>query len=113
MTHAEDLASLGREDRLKLLRFVIAFAWADLAISAGEIAYVHRLVERLQLQPDEAKRVERWLKSPPQPEEVDPTEIPSQHRRLFIDAVKEMATSDGEMTEEEKESLDLLERLSR
>lgn len=113
MTHAEDLARLGREDRLKLLRFVIAFAWADLSISAGEIAYVHRLVERLKLEPEEAARVDRWLKSPPQPEEVDPTEIPSQHRQLFIDAIREIATSDGEMSEEEKESLDLLERLSR
>jgi len=112
MTHAQDLARLGREDRLRLLRFVIAFAWADLAISAGEIAYVHRLVVRLGLEPDEAARVEKWLKSPPQPEEVDPTEIPRQHRQLFIDAVREMATSDGEMTEEEKESLELLERLS-
>ena len=112
MTHADDLARLGREDRLKLLRFVIAFAWADLAISAGEIAYVHRLVERLELEPEEAARVEKWLKSPPQPEEVDPTDIPRQHRQTFIDAVREMATADGEMTEEEKESLELLERLS-
>jgi hypothetical protein len=104
MTHADDLSRLGRDDRLRLLRFVIAFA---------EIAYVHRLVERLRLEPDEAKRVDRWLKSPPPPEEVDPTDIPSQHRRLFIDAIKEMATSDGEMSEEEKESLDLLERLSQ
>ncbi len=112
MTYADELARLGREDRLRLLRFVIAFAWADLAISAGEIAYVHRLVEHLKLEPEEAKRVEKWLKSPPQPEEVDPTDIPHQHRQTFIDAVREMATADGEMTEEEKESLELLERLS-
>ena len=38
MTHAEDLARLGPDDRLRLLRFVISFAWADLAVSAGEIA---------------------------------------------------------------------------
>jgi uncharacterized tellurite resistance protein B-like protein len=113
MTHAEDLSRLGRDDRLKLLRFVIAFAWADLAISPSEIAHVHRLVARLKLEPEEAARVERWLKSPPPPEEIDPTEIPPQHRQLFIDAVREMATADGEMSEEEKESLDLLERLSR
>jgi len=112
MTHAEDLTRLGRDDRLKLLRFVIAFAWADLAISAGEIAYVHRLVARLGLEPAEAARVEKWIKSPPAPEEIDPTDIPHKHRQLFIDAVKEMATADGEMSEEEKESLELLERLS-
>jgi uncharacterized tellurite resistance protein B-like protein len=112
MTYAEDLARLGREDRLRLLRFVIAFAWADLSISAGEIAYVHRLVARLKLEPEEAVRVEKWLKSPPPPEEVDPTDIPQKHRKTFIEAVREMATSDGEMSEEEKESLELLERLS-
>jgi len=112
MTHAEDLARLGRDDRLRLLRFVIAFAWADLAVSAGEIAYVHRLVSRMKLAPDEAAKVEKWLKSPPMPEEVDPTDIPQKHRRLIIDAVREMATSDGELTPDEKESLELLERLS-
>jgi uncharacterized tellurite resistance protein B-like protein len=112
MTHAEDLARLSAEDRLRLLRFVIAFAWADLSVSAGEIAYVHRLVARLKLGKEEAAKVERWLKSPPLPEEVDPTDIPHKHRQLFIDAVKEMAAADGEMSEEEKESLELLERLS-
>jgi uncharacterized tellurite resistance protein B-like protein len=113
MTHAEDLSRLGRDDRLKLLRFVIAFAWADLSVSPSEIAYVHRLVARLRLAPEEAARVDRWLKSPPPPEEIDPTDIPPQHRKLFIEAVKEMALADGAMSEEEKESLDLLERLSR
>jgi uncharacterized tellurite resistance protein B-like protein len=112
MTRAEDLARLSTDERLRLLRFVIAFAWADLAVSAGEIAYVHRLVARLKLKPAEAAKVEKWLKSPPAPEEVDPTDIPHEHRQIFIDAVREMAAADGEMSEEEKESLELLERLS-
>ncbi len=112
MTHAEDLARLAPEERLRLLRFVIAFAWADLAISAGEIAHVHRLVARLKLGPEEKAKVEKWLKSPPAPEEVDPTDIPQKHRRLIIDAVRELVAADGTMSEEEKESLELLERLS-
>jgi uncharacterized tellurite resistance protein B-like protein len=113
MTRTDDLARLERPDRLRLLRFVISFAWADLALSPGEIAYVHRLVERLQLAPEEAADVRVWMKTPPHPEEVDPTQIPQQHRQLFLDAVKEMVGADGQLKEEERESLALLERLTR
>lgn len=113
MTHADELAALDRDARLKLLRFVISFAWADLSVSPGEITYVHRLVGRLRLEPDDARQVDGWLKVPPPPEEVDPTEIPAEHRRLFLEALREMVGSDGVRSPEEKESLRLLERLSR
>jgi len=113
MTRSDDLARLSREDRLRLLRFVISFAWADLAVSPGEIAYVYRLVERLGLAPDEAHDVGEWMKTPPRPEEVDPTTIPPEHRLLFLDAVKEMIGVDGRPSPEERESLRLLERLTR
>ena len=64
MTRAEDLARLSPRERLRLLRFVASFAWSDLAVTAGERAYVHRLVSRLHLTPEEALEVEGWLKSP-------------------------------------------------
>ena len=113
MTRADELARLSPAERLQLLRFVTSLAWSDLAVTAGERAYVHRLVSRVRLPPDEARQVEGWLKSPPREDEVDPTDIPREHRRLFVDVVREMVESDGSVAAEEKESLALLELLAR
>jgi uncharacterized tellurite resistance protein B-like protein len=113
MTRNEDLARLDPTERLRLLRFVTSFAWADLTVTAGERAYVHRLVSRLHLTPEEAVKVEGWLRSPPSEDEVDPTTIPHQHRQLFLDAVREMMEADGETSPEERETFSLLEQLTR
>jgi uncharacterized tellurite resistance protein B-like protein len=113
MTRAEDLSRLSPGERLKLLRFVASFAWSDLAVTAGERAYIHRLVARLHLAPEEALEVEGWLKLPPNEDDVDPTTIPREHRRLFLDAVREMVEAGGAVSPEEKETLTLLEQLTR
>jgi uncharacterized tellurite resistance protein B-like protein len=113
MTRAQDLARLSPAERLRLLRFVTAIAWSDLAVRDGERAYVHRLVSRLHLTPEEALQVEGWLKSPPNEDEVDPTTIPHEHRSLFLDAVREMLAADGNASPEERETLSLLEQLTR
>jgi uncharacterized tellurite resistance protein B-like protein len=113
MTRAEDLARLSPAERLQLLRFVTSFAWSDLEITAGERAYVHRLVSRLRLTREEARQVEGWLESPPPEDEVDPTTIPREHRDVFLGAVREMVEADGEVSPEEREALALLEQLTR
>ncbi len=113
MTHAKDLSRLSSNERLKLLRFVTSFAWCDLDVTAGERAYVHHLVSRLHMTPEEALEVEGWLKVPPNEDDVDPTTIPHEHRRLFLDAVREMVGAGGEASPEEKETLALLEQLTR
>ena len=113
MTRAQDLARLSPVERLQLLRFVTSTAWSDLAVRDGERAYVHRLVSRLHLTPEEALQVEGWLKSPPNEDDVDPTTIPHEHRTLFLDAIREMLVADGEASPEEKETLSLLEQLTR
>jgi uncharacterized tellurite resistance protein B-like protein len=113
MNRAKDLSRLSPSERLKLLRFVTSFAWCDLGITAKERAYVHRLVSRLHMTPEEALEVEGWLKSPPNEDDVDPTTIPHEHRRLFLDAVREMVGADGKASPEEKETLSLLEQLTK
>jgi uncharacterized tellurite resistance protein B-like protein len=113
MTRAKELARLNPTERLQLLRFVTSLAWSDFAITTGERAYVHRLVSRLHLTAEEARQVEEWLKVPPPEDDVDPTTIPHAHRRLFIETLREMVASDGEVSVEEKETLALLEQLAR
>jgi len=108
-----DFKALKRSERLQLLRFVTSFAWADLSVSHEERAFIHRLVAKLHLDDEEARQVEEWIKVPPPPDEVDPTQVPHEHRQIFLGTVREMMEADGNVSEEERESLELLEQLTR
>ena len=105
------LESLDRSERLQLMKFVCSFAWADLEIHPQEREFVAGLIRRLRMDDSEAQQVQGWLKLPPRPEAIDPTEIPEEHRRLFIDEIRGVIESDGDVAEEERENLDLLETL--
>jgi uncharacterized tellurite resistance protein B-like protein len=100
--------TLARDERLLLLRFVCAFAWTDLEVRNTERAFVHRLVERLELGPEDASEVETWLHVAPAPGSVDPKDVPPAHRRTFIEAVRAMMYVDGEVEAEEREQFERL-----
>ena len=102
---------LDHEDRMRLMKFVCSFAWADLQIAAQERTFVQKMIRKLKLAPDEQKQVEGWLELPPRAEELDPAQIPREHRKLFLDTAREMIEADGEVAEEEEENLALLEAL--
>ena len=104
-------ASLNQEDRLQLLRFVCSFAWADLTIDDAERGLVNKLVGQLDLTADEHEQVEEWLRIPPPPEDIDPTDIPSEHRQLFLDMALQTIGVDGHLSEQELETLQLFEKL--
>jgi uncharacterized tellurite resistance protein B-like protein len=105
------LAKLDASERMLLLKFVCSFAWADLEIRAPERKMVKRLVKSLGLSREEAERVEEWLKTPPTADEVDPNRVPRAHRKLFIDAARQMIGADGEIDPAEQENLELFEAL--
>ena len=83
------------------MRFVCSFAWADLEIRDEERVYVADLMRRLDLDEDEEVQVQCWLSRPPDPEDVDPTLIPVEHRQIFLDALLGVLGSDGEIDEAE------------
>lgn len=105
------LGKLARDDRLRLMKFVISFAWADLRIADPERAFIEKMMRRLKLDEDESALVKKWLELPPRAEEVDPNDIPREHRRLFLDTAKEIVAVDGDISEEERENLALLEMM--
>ncbi len=105
------LSELSKEDRLRLVKFVCSFAWADLQIADSERSFVHKLVRKLKLDPDERGQADEWLEMPPRAEELDPTEIPREHRALFLSTAREMIEADGEIAEEEVENFALFEQL--
>jgi uncharacterized tellurite resistance protein B-like protein len=110
-TGQSQIDRLDRAERLSLMKFVCSFAWADLQIRPEEREFVARMIRRLGLDDAEARQVAGWLKLPPRPESVDPTQIPVEHRRLFVESIRGIIESDGEVAVEEQENLDLLQKL--
>jgi uncharacterized tellurite resistance protein B-like protein len=104
------VADLDREDRLRLMKFVCSFAWADLEVQDGEKRVVERLIKTLDLEGDR-EQINRWLRHPPPPEEVDPTRVPRAHRELFLDAARAVFSADGVIDPKEQEHFELLEQL--
>ncbi|HET6416415.1 MAG TPA: TerB family tellurite resistance protein [Polyangiales bacterium] len=107
------LDALNREDRLQLMRFVCSFAWADLEVSDEEREFIVKMVIRLGLNEEEQDQVAQWLEVPPRADDLDPADIPREHRKLFLDAAKAMILSDGTVEDAEAENLIILDQLLR
>ena len=107
------LDQLDREDRLRLMKFVCSFAWADLEVRPEEREFIADMVVRLELNADEARQVRSWLESPPRAEDVDPNQVPHEHREVFVSAARAVLERDGEVNEEEAFTLELFKRLTR
>ncbi len=105
------IQKLDHQQRLQLMKFVCTFAWADLHVHPEERAYVERLVSRLGFEPEEVQQVQAWLLSPPPEESVDPTNIPQEHKRVFLAAIDGVVAADGVIAPEERESVRLLKEL--
>jgi len=105
------METLNKEDRLSLMRFVCSFAWADFEIQDEERTLIGKLISALQMEPDEKAQVAEWLKVPPMPEEVDPTQIPRKHREVFLSTVKAVVMADGVLDPDEEENLKLFVEL--
>jgi hypothetical protein len=93
------------------MKFICSFAWADLKVRPEERQFVARIATQLDLDPGERAEVEQWLKVPPSPESVDPTQIPLAQRSLFLDSIEGVIVSDGEVAVEERENFALLKDL--
>ena len=78
-----------------------------------EREFVADMVERLELDADEARQVRAWLETPPRADEVDPNQVPTEHREVFVSAARAVLERDGEVTEEEAFTLELFRRLTR
>jgi uncharacterized tellurite resistance protein B-like protein len=105
------LDRLDRSERMRLMKFVCSFAWADLEIRPEERDFIRKMVTRLALDEEEEEAVQAWLDLPPDPESIDPTMVPAAHRRVFIEAIEGIIASDGEIAPEEIENFRLFHDL--
>jgi hypothetical protein len=98
-------------ERMNLMRFVCSFVWTDLRVAQQERDLVMRIAGRLGLDEAEAAQVAAWLKVPPNVEDVDPTAIPSEHRKLFLSVAELVVKADGRVVPAERDSLALFKDL--
>ena len=105
------MTKLGHGERLQLLKFVCAAAWADLEVSPSEKTFILSLALKLGIRGDEAAEVERWIETPPAPEEVDPNSVPPEHRRLFLETIEGAMEADHVVGGRELDMLRLLREL--
>ena len=91
---------LSTAERMNLMKFVSSFAWTDLKVTQLERDLVMRIVGRLALTEKEAKQVAKWLETPPDGDEIDPTQVPAAHRQLFYTVAEMVVKSDGEVPAE-------------
>ena len=100
--------SHSRQRLLQLFHFMCAFAWADLEIQEEERAMIERLLLALELPPEDWAQVLQWLEHPPEPDAIDPYNIPIDFREQIYAAAKAVVLSDGEMAPSERDMLQLL-----
>ena len=105
------LDQLDRRERMRLVEFVCSFAWADFEIQPEEREFIIGLIRRLELDADEQHQVERWLERPPRIENLDPTAIPVDHRRHFMEAIEGLITADGNVQDEERDTFEIFKQL--
>ena len=93
------------------MKFVCSFAWTDLEVNQEERNLVERMLARSGMSDGDCETVRGWLAVPPPTEEIDPLEIPVEHRELFLNAARAMVAVDGVVREGERDILDLFEEL--
>lgn len=105
------LTQLTTDEKLRLLRFMCSFAWADLEIAEKERDLVLDIIGRMGLPPEDAAIAATWLDHPPSEDELDPYDIPEAHRRLFLEAVLEVVGADDVVDVMEAENFAIFEAL--
>lgn len=105
------LETLDKPERMRLMRFICSFAWADFEVQSPERKFIEKIMKQLHLGKSEKAQVTAWLESPPDPDDVDPTEIPREHRKLFLKTVEQLLTTDRKLQDEELDTLYVFRKL--
>jgi uncharacterized tellurite resistance protein B-like protein len=108
MSSDAQLDQLSDDDRLLLLKFVCAFAWTDLTVTEGERRFVERLMNGMDLSENDRQTVNSWLDVAPPPSTIEADQVPPEHRRGFVEAVRALIYADGEVDAEERERFEKL-----
>ena len=105
------MTDLLADEKLQIMRFVCAFAWADLKIHEAERSLINRFMDALEVNEAGRQAIEDMMKRPPRPEDIDPYDLAPELRETVIQAAEAMTVTDGEISPREKELMSLLRDL--
>ncbi len=103
------LDGMDRDTRRRLLAMACVAAWSDLEVQDEEREVILDLASELALGEEGRLLAKRWLNEGPP--EVDPYEVPHEHRAAFFQALARVIESDGRIDPRESETLRLLREL--
>ena len=104
-------ATLSSDEKLQIMRFICAFAWADLKVVNAEKKLIARFSDILDLSPKEREAVNGWIAHPPRPEEIDPYEISPHLKETILSAAQAVSMIDGHFDAKEADLIDILQNL--
>ncbi len=76
---------LTTEEKLSVMRFICAFAWADLEVQNAERKLIKQIMTALDLDEEHHPTVMNWLDRPPRAEDVDPLTVPDSLKDIILD----------------------------
>ena len=65
----------------------------------------------LDLDEEEDLQIQQWLDRPPRLDDLDPMSIPPAHRLIFVREIEGLIEADGEVSDEERDSLEIFKQL--
>ena len=102
---------ISSEEKLQIMRFVCAFAWADLKVVTEERSIIASFAKSLELNEKELIQVNDWTRHPPKPEEIDPFDIPVHLKEIILSAASAVTIVDGICDHNEADLLTLLQNI--
>jgi len=101
-----DPNKLDANARRGLMMLACHAAWSDLTVVPQEREVVLGLAKRLELDEAGIAEVNGWLKGPPP--EIDPYDLPREHKELLCSTLLAVVEADGVLAPEECETLRLV-----
>ncbi len=94
------------ETRKKLLKLLVALAWADGRVDAEELEVVEAMFDTFGADKETAEEIREWAKTPRSLDDVDVSELTKDDASLVLYQAVLLTFIDGEQSEKEVALLD-------
>jgi tellurite resistance protein len=91
-----------------MVKSLVAIAWADGRVDAGESEVIEALISAFELAGDDAQAVREYAKLPRTLDDVPLTDLAAHDRRMLLQHAVILTYVDGEQSDAEKRILDEL-----
>ena len=94
------------DNKMKLLKVLVALAWADGRVDAEEMEVVHAVLDSFEADGDTVKEIVAWAKEPRSLDDVDLSSLSPEDAELVLYQAVLLTFIDGEQSDKEVSLLD-------